>query len=448
MRPTSFRLSFLLTLLLPAATLGAQGTADSSFARAVSQIRAIDNHTHAVRMLAPGDTVDPDIDALVCPSDEASPPPGRVGAGHPMIRQAWRAIYGYPYDDASPAHLAELPALRARAWAAHPGTFPVWLLDQIGTETAFANRVAMGPGLEAPRYRWVPFVDALVFPLDTRTLRTTPDRVAFFAAEARHLDRYRQAAKLPRLPATLDGYVNDFVAPTLQRMKREGAVSVKFELAYLRSLDVAPSPHDVAARTYARFVAGGAAPYADYRVVQDYLLRAIVREAGRLGLPVQFHTGGGCGGYFDLAGSAPSRLSSLIDDPAMRGTRFVLLHGGGSYMAETGYMITKNNVWADISEYAFANSPRTLAGIIRPWLESAPDKVLFGTDFYPWAEGSDGSEIAWLTANTNRQAITRALEELMADGEISRDRALEIARMVLRDNAISLYRLAPGSAAR
>ena len=37
--------------------------------------------------------------------------------------------------------------------------------------------------------------------------------------------------------------------------------------------------------------------------------------------------------------------------------------------------------------------------------------------------------------------LTMALTGMMNDGEISRERALELARMILRDNARKLYRL-------
>ena len=29
-----------------------------------------------------------------------------------------------------------------------------------------ANRVTMGPGIEPPQFQWVPYADALIFPLD------------------------------------------------------------------------------------------------------------------------------------------------------------------------------------------------------------------------------------------------------------------------------------------
>jgi hypothetical protein len=40
-----------------------------------------------------------------------------------------------------------------------------------------------------------------------------------------------------------------------------------------------------------------------------------------------------------------------------------------------------------------------------------------------------------------RRALAIALTAMMQNGEISRERALEIARLVLRDNAMKLYGL-------
>ncbi len=431
---TARRAGIVLSLLLGTSARAAE----PSLAGEIAAIRAIDDHTHAARVLSPAEPDDPESDALECAPD-GSPPARLAGATPPMI-QAWRKVYGYAYQDGS--HRAEIPALRERAWAARGAGFPAWVLDTVGTEVAFANRVAMGPGLTAPRFRWVPFVDALVFPLDTRRLRINPDRAAFFASEARLGERYRGALGLRQLPLTLDGYLRDLLVPTLSRFKREGVAALKLELAYLRSLDVGPGPRDVAARTYARFVHGGTPDDAAYRALQDFLIRVIAREAGRLELPLQLHTGGGCGGFFDLAGSAPRLLSALVNDPALRATRFVLLHGGGAaYSGEAAALIVKSNVWTDFSALTFLSSPRTLAEILRNWLELAPEKVLFGSDYGPMGPGSDGAEIAALAAATAREALTRALDMMVADGELTRARALEIATLVLRGTAIKLYRL-------
>jgi len=47
--------------------------------------------------------------------------------------------------------------------------------------------------------------------------------------------------------------------------------------------------------------------------------------------------------------------------------------------------------------------------------------------------------VAWLSNTTARQALALALTGMINDGEISRERASELARMVLRENALKLY---------
>jgi hypothetical protein len=50
-------------------------------------------------------------------------------------------------------------------------------------------------------------------------------------------------------------------------------------------------------------------------------------------------------------------------------------------------------------------------------------------------------ESGWIAAHTGREALASALTSMISDGEITRDRALELARMVLRENARRLYGL-------
>ena len=71
-----------------------------------------------------------------------------------------------------------------------------------------ANRVAMGRGLDAPHYRWVPFDDALLFPLRNAALAAeTPDRKFFFGREDMLLVRYRRELGVAAMPETLAEYV-------------------------------------------------------------------------------------------------------------------------------------------------------------------------------------------------------------------------------------------------
>ena len=70
----------------------------------------------------------------------------------------------------------------------------------------------------------------------------------------------------------------------------------------------------------------------------------------------------------------------MFNDPALRGTNFVIVHGGGSFASHAGAMLWKPNVYADISAMTLIYTPATLAGVLREWLLQYPEKVLFGTD--------------------------------------------------------------------
>src|SRR5262249_44039817 len=143
--------------------------------------------------------------------------------------------------------------------------FPNWVLDQLGIETELANRIALGRGLKPPRFRWVPFDDALMLPLDKAILANeTPDRKFFYAREEMLLKRYLRDLNVSALPDTLEEYTAKIVTPTLERQKQNGAVAIKFEAAYLRTLDFGNIPlhpalvQNQAAALYGIFVHGEA----------------------------------------------------------------------------------------------------------------------------------------------------------------------------------------------
>jgi hypothetical protein len=259
------------------------------------------------------------------------------------------------------------------------------------------------------------------------------------------LQRYASDLEIKRLPVSLDEYVTRVVLPTLKRQKKAGAVAVKFEAAYLRALDFAPAAHDAAASVYLRQM-GDARPSslipaptkAEYKILQDYLFHVIALEAGRLALPVHIHTGAGCGGYFQIGGANPLLLEADVDDPALRKTNFVLLHAGWPFTRETAFLMGKPNVWADTSE-GWMISPRELANYMRSWMEWYPEKILFGTDLYAATPEIGWEEVGWQTSQGGRWALAEALTSMMKDGEITRARALELAHMVLHDNAAKLY---------
>lgn len=418
---------------------GAQSALDPSLLNEINSIKAIDNHTHVTRVVSSGEE-DHEYDALPFELLEAFPLMVRLRPDNLEYTAAWRALFGYKYSDMSEAHVRELAEAKRRVIRERGDGYPAWVLDQLGIETMLANRVAMGRGLTPPRFRWVSYVDAFVFPLSNESARRANlDYRAFYPAEERLLKRYLSDLKLDALPSSLQGYLAKVITPTLESQKRAGAVAVKFEIAYLRALDLHDSNENAAARVYARWIRGGEPPAADYKLLQDFLFRSLCREAGRLGLVVHIHVFAGGGGSYAQSGSNPLLLDSAFNDPSLRKTNFVIVHGGYPFTASTAGMLSKPNVWADFSAQDLLLYPRRLSEILRNWLEYYPEKILFGTDASPTAENISWEETGWLAAKTAREALAMALTGMINDKEITRDRALELARMVLRENAIKLY---------
>jgi predicted TIM-barrel fold metal-dependent hydrolase len=305
-----------------------------------------------------------------------------------------------------------------------------------------ANRVAMGPGVAPPRFRWVSYVDALMLPLSTKAeAATSPDRAKLYPLEEKLLRRYLADLRIAKLPATLDGYLRQVVTATLERQRQAGCVAVKFEAGYLRPLDFGAADPETARGVYARYVNRGEPPRAEYKALEDFLFRYIAREAGRLGMAVHIHSFEGAGSFYQVGGSDPLLLEPAFNDPALRSTNFVLVHGGGMYAAHAGAMLWKPNVFVDFSVMDLIYSPGKLAGVLEDWLVQFPDKVLFGTDASGFGPDTGWELAAWVGTTTARRALAIALTDMMRNGAVSRARAEEIATMVLRTNAAKLYDL-------
>ena len=421
-----------------------QTVADPAIKAEIGRIKAIDNHAHPLRYVAKGEPDDSDYDALTFEDMEPStnPLPLRLRTDNPEYIAAWRELFGYRYTDMSGAHVRELIATKRRVMDEHGDGYPAWVLDKLGIETMFANRVAMGRGLTPPRFRWVAFDDALIFPLSNDTAKSlNPDYRSFYKGEERLLKRYLADSKVNELPATLDAYLAQVVTPTLERQKSGGAVAVKLEVAYLRSLDFSDVWKGDASRIYGQYAKGGDPTAEDYKKLQDFLFRYVAREAGRLGLAVHIHCTVGVGDYYSLKGANPLLLEPVFNDPTLRKTNFVIIHGGWPYVKEVSFLIGKPNVYADFSFQTFWLYPRALSETIRTWLEVYPEKVLFATDSAPLSPEVNWEEIGWLTSNTAREALALALTGMMNDREITRQRAILLAHMVMRENAIKLYGL-------
>jgi predicted TIM-barrel fold metal-dependent hydrolase len=420
----------------------AQAPVDADLARYINGIRAIDNHAHPMRPVSQGTPADTDFDAL--PLDGIPPfdLPNRLKADDPIWRAAQNALYKIPFDQTGPAYHNALKGAVGSAIKSRGQTFPEWALDQSNIEIMMANRIAMGAGLPPARFKWIAFADPLLLPLDTRAEATrTPDTRPLYPREARLLQRYLRDLNVRALPATLDEYVRTVVSATLEREKANGAAGIKFEAAYLRPLDFDDPDVAAAQRTYAKYVRGGTPTRAEYKNLEDYLFRAIAREAGRLKLPIQIHVLETFGGFYSPRGSSPHLLEPAFNDSTLRAAKFIIVHGGWPLAGETSGMISKPNVYADISMMDDILSPTVLAGVLRQWLGEWPEKILFGTDAFDGGMEQGWEQVAWVASTTARRALAIALTGMLRDGEINRDRAQAVARMVLRENAAAVYGL-------
>jgi predicted TIM-barrel fold metal-dependent hydrolase len=376
------------------------GGVDPQIAQQIAAIKAIDNHAHPPRP----DPADKDFDALPVEMLEAQTDPVRLRPGKPGLKLG-----------------------------------PVETLDRAGIDRMIANRVSMGPGLPPERFLWVAYADALMYPFATTVLEINSDRRAFFGLEAKLLERYYKESGVTSRPASLDEYLTRVVLATVERHKKGGALGEKFEMAYLRPLEIGNPSREEAEAAWR----DGGRTVAAYRKLQDFIFRAIATECGRLGITVHFHTGEGAGGYFDFQGANPLLLQGLFNDPSLRQTNFVMVHGGWPFTREAGALLTKPNAYLDFSVQQFLRAPSDLARTIRAWLELTPEKVMFGTDAYPYAPeaGLSWSDTTLIASEAGREALGLALTDMVREGTASRDRARELAAMVLRENARKLYGL-------
>src|SRR4029078_12187289 len=116
---------------------------DPAIAGVIQTTKAIDNHAHPLRYVAEGQKTDDEYDALPCDTLEQAPGPVRLRPENPEWIGAWRSLYGYTHNDATPEHVEDLIAAKQRAIRERGSGYAAWVLDKIGIETMLANRVAM-----------------------------------------------------------------------------------------------------------------------------------------------------------------------------------------------------------------------------------------------------------------------------------------------------------------
>jgi hypothetical protein len=400
----------------------------------IKTIKIFDHHAH------PGFGDDSDVDAQATPPEHL---PLRERETNPELVAAVKALFDYPYSDLSEEHMRWLQERSAAAEKAGGTAYWDHILDLCGIESGVANRVAMAGYLDPKRFRWVFFADSFLFPFDNKLVTgENPDEGVYIPLQEKVLHRYMQQAGLARLPDSFDDYLA-FITRVLEENQKKGGIAEKFEAGYFRSLYFADPPRQSAAGVYKKFHAGGVPTPEEYKTFQDYVFRYLVTEGGRLHLPVHIHTAVGEGDYFSLRKGDVLNLENIVKDPRYLNTTFVLIHGGYPYFREVIWLAAMKNVYLDSSEIETLVYPSEMKNVLKFWLETYPDKITFGTDSYPYSAALGSEETYWLGVYSARDALAAALAEMVASNEVTEDKALELARGYLHDNAVRLYPPAP-----
>jgi hypothetical protein len=397
----------------------------------IDQIPIYDNHSHAT---FPDDS---DMDAMAAPPGESSVL--RLSDTNPEFVAAAKSLFGYPYDNFKPEHAKWLVDKKKASEAAGGTAYWDSILDKLNIETCLANRVALAPYLNPKRFHWVFFVDSFLFPFDNHEqIAKNGDMAVYVPLQEKVLRRYMKQESLSAMPADLAGY-EAFVRQTVADNQSKGGVAMKFEAAYFRSLYFRDPPREKAEAIYAKYQGGGVPGEEDYRTLQDYVFRVLIDEAGKRNLPVHFHSAVGIGDYFSLRNGNPLNLENVVRDPRYSKVKFVLIHGGYPDTLDMIWMTAAKNVYTDSSLMGYYVYPSELKSILKQWISLFPEKIMFGSDAFPFNEAVGAEETFWLAARSARTAIAAALAELVSEGAFNEQKALELAHLYLHDNAAKLY---------
>jgi hypothetical protein len=313
------------------------------------------------------------------------------------------------------------------------------ILDKLNIEQGVANRAMMADYLDPKRFPWVFFADSFMWPFDNQRERArNRDQEVYIPLQEKMLHRWMQQENVDRLPPDFAGYLT-FISRVLEDNQKKGGIAMKFEVAYFRSTKFGDPTREQAEDVYQRFVSGGIPSEQEYRTFQDYIFRYLVREGGRLHLPVHIHSAVGIGDYFNLSESNIMNLENVLRDPRYSGTVFVMIHGGYPYEHQAIWLAAMQNVFLDTSLMELDMYPSEYKHVLKEFLETFPDKITFGTDSFPYNQTLGAEESYWLGVQSARSALAAALAEMISEGEVTEAQALQLAHGYLHDNAVGIY---------
>jgi len=239
----------------------------------------------------------------------------------------------------------------------------------------------------------------------------------------KHLDRSFDSLKS----------IKEGLADLVAEYQKRGSVGIKLAHAYGRTLASDNVPEDTAANIFAKALGGGSLSSAEVKQLQDHIIFFLAGLAGEMNQVFQIHTGVQ-GNWGVIPNSNPLHLIPLIH--ANRSTRFDLFHAGYPYSRQIG-MLGKHapNVWLNMC-WMYVITMEGSRQSLSEWIDLVPgDRLLgFGSDV-GWPEFIQGHLVM------ARSCIADILAQKVERDFLSKEVALDLVQMMLRNNAIKLYGL-------
>jgi uncharacterized protein len=247
------------------------------------------------------------------------------------------------------------------------------------------------------------------------------------------------AYEVVRLEALAEELINketaasDFPDAVEQALKESTAIAAKSIAAYRTGLDLPTDPPStdtlVAAVAQLRPSDNGR-----YRIADPLINAWLAWTAIKIGMPLQIHVGYG-DADIDLRRADPLRLTPFLRATEKRGVPVILLHNYPFHRHAAYLAQVFGHVFIDVG-LAVHNTGALSQTLIRETLELVPfGKLLFSSDAYGLAE------LYHLGAGLFRRGMSAVLEQLIKEGEMTRQDADQIASLIARDNARRVYDL-------
>lgn len=377
----------------------------------------------------PYPTLEPLIGRPYWPSPEE-----RIAVFDAFQPDALREIYGFEKGAVTDADIPVLEELSKKMWDQGEREAFDRILDLCGIEKVLANTGRPSETVNNKRVLWVPFVDNLFYPLDPSEMRSIDPGLK--GALKRYHSTNEKLAKEYGIEIRDLASQLSLIGDVLANYKKEKAVALKVASAYIRTLWFDQVDKEDASVVFDKGTGGKLKSWTDYKKVQDFLARQIFLKAAELDLPVHFHTGFGATATLKNLDSNPLNLESVFSDMVFKDTRFVMLHTGYPFGDKIKPLLEKRNAFVEFSAVNWMVFDYELADILFDWLSypGVSEKIMFGSD-------AGAPVFFWIAAENSRRALYIALSRLIDLNRIGENKAILMAKKIMRDNAIRVHKL-------